>query len=93
MFFVVQFTPIKKVIEEQIIGKVKVNEAYFGASSQRGLYGELKRSRGTLKQPVFAIFERDGKRNEGLLQKSWKDVMKLLIHKAGLPASTTSEET
>jgi len=38
---------------------VECDEAYFGGKRKRGLSG--KRGRGTNKQPVFGIFERDGK--------------------------------
>jgi len=48
----------QEAIKEQIIGNV---EAYFGATRQRGFHGKLKRGRGTLKQPVFGIFKRDGR--------------------------------
>ena len=51
----------QEAIKEQIIGNVEVDEAYFGATRQRGFHGKLKRGRGTLKQPVFGIFERDGR--------------------------------
>ena len=32
-----------------------------GGKRQRGYHGKLKRGRGTLKQPVFGVFERDGR--------------------------------
>ena len=35
-----------------------MDESYFGATRLRGDKGKLKRGRGTLKQPVFGIFER-----------------------------------
>lgn len=44
-----------------LYGSIEVDESYFGAKRQRGFYGKLKRGRGTLKQPVFGIFERDGR--------------------------------
>ena len=40
---------------------IAVDGSYFGAKRQRGFHGKLKRGRGTLKQPVFGIFERDGR--------------------------------
>src|SRR5690606_39705965 len=46
---------------ERIIGEAEVDESYFGAKRQRGFHGKLKRGRGTLKQPVFGIFERNGR--------------------------------
>lgn len=45
---------------EQILGAVELDESYFGARRKRGFRGKLKRGRGTLKQPVFGIFKRNG---------------------------------
>ena len=39
-------------------GDVELDESYFGGKRGRGYQGKLKRERGTLKQPVFGIFER-----------------------------------
>ena len=39
-------------------GNVELDESYFGGKRIRGYHGKLKRGRGTLKQPVFGIFER-----------------------------------
>ena len=47
--------------KNQLYGSVEVDESYFGAKRQRGYHGKLKRGRGTLKQPVFGIFERNGR--------------------------------
>ena len=38
----------------------KCDESYFGPERQRGVPGPRKRGLGTLKQPVFGIFERGG---------------------------------
>ena len=43
----------------QFFGTVEVDESYFGATRPRGAL-KRKRGRGTSKQPVFGIFERDG---------------------------------
>ena len=40
---------------------IEVYESYFGAKRQLGYHGKLKRGRGTLKQPVFGVFERQGR--------------------------------
>ena len=45
---------------EKIIGVVEVDESFFGPARIRGRPGPRKRGRGTLKQPVFGIYERDG---------------------------------
>ena len=46
---------------EKIIGEAEVDESYFGAKRKRGYRGKLKRGRGTIKQPVFGIFKRNGR--------------------------------
>lgn len=43
-----------------LTGQVELDESYFGQSRPRGAPQKLKRGRGTLKQPVFGIFERNG---------------------------------
>lgn len=48
-------------LKEKLVGRVEVDESYFGAKRQRGCQGKLKRGRGTLKQPVFGVFEREGR--------------------------------
>ena len=44
--------------KEQIVGVVEVDESFFGPARVRGRPGSRKRGRGTLKQPVFGIYER-----------------------------------
>lgn len=44
-----------------LYGEIELDESYFGAKRQRGYHGKLKRGHGTLKQPVFGVFERDGR--------------------------------
>lgn len=46
--------------KEQLLGVVEVDESFFGPARVRGRPGPRKRGRGTLKQPVFGIYERDG---------------------------------
>jgi transposase len=46
---------------EKFVGHVELDESYFGVKRKRGFHGKLKRGRGTLKQPVFGVFKRDGK--------------------------------
>lgn len=45
---------------KKIFGEAEVDESYFGARRKRGFRGKLKRGRGTLKQPVFGVFKRNG---------------------------------
>ncbi|WP_115306028.1 IS1595 family transposase [Suttonella ornithocola] len=44
-----------------LYGSIEINESYFGAKRQRDYHDKLKRGRGTLKQSVFGIFERQGR--------------------------------
>lgn len=43
-----------------LYGEIELDESCFGAKRKCGFHDKLKRGRGTLKQPVFGIFERDG---------------------------------
>jgi transposase-like protein len=45
---------------QRFVGVIEVDESYFGPGRPRGRPGPRKRGRGTLRQPVFGIFERDG---------------------------------
>lgn len=71
----------------KLVGAVEVDESYFGAKRQRGYHGKLKRGRCTLKQPVFGVFERDGrvyteivpdckKQTDELAKQLWKLISK-----------------
>lgn len=42
-------------------GIIELDESYFGARRIRGKHIKLKRGRGTRKQPVFGIYQRDGR--------------------------------
>jgi len=62
------YTIFRKIIYDKqnndlikIFGKAELDESYFGASRIRGNKCKLKRGRGTIKQPVFGILERNGK--------------------------------
>ena len=44
--------------KEKIVGEV--DESFFGPARIRGRPGPRKRGRGTLKKPVFGIYERGG---------------------------------
>ena len=46
--------------KEKILGVVEVDESFFGPARVRGRPGPRKRGRGTLKQPVFGIYESHG---------------------------------
>ena len=47
--------------KEQFVGVVEVDESFFGPARVRGRPGPRKRGRGTNKQPVFGIYERNGR--------------------------------
>ena len=47
--------------KDQFVGVIEVDESFFGPARLRGRPGPRKRGRGTLKQPVFGIYERHGK--------------------------------
>ena len=49
------------VEKEQFVGVVEVDESFFGPARVRGRPGPRKRGRGTNKQPVFGIYERNGR--------------------------------
>lgn len=44
-----------------LAGNVEVDESFFGRGRSRGYSGPLKQGGGTMKQPVFGIFERGGR--------------------------------
>jgi len=51
-----------QMIELKLLGgEIEVDESYFGSRRIRGLKVKLKRGRGTLKQPVFGFFQRNGR--------------------------------
>ena len=45
----------------QFVGIVELDESFFGPNRVRGRPGPRKRGRGTTKQPVFGIYERNGR--------------------------------
>lgn len=45
----------------KLSGIIEVDESYFGARRLRGNHIKLKRGRGTRKQPVFGIYQRNGR--------------------------------
>ena len=47
--------------QAQFVGTVEVDESFFGPTRPRGVAGRLKRGRGSLKRPVFGVFERGGR--------------------------------
>jgi transposase-like protein len=56
-----------------------VDESYFGARRKRGYRGKLKRGRGTLKQPVFGIFKRNGRVYTEIVPNCKKPTLQAII--------------
>lgn len=48
-------------LKEKLIGSVEADEKNEGAKRQCGYHGKHKCDRGTSKQPVFGVFERDSR--------------------------------
>ena len=46
---------------DQLVGAIEPNESFFDPTRVRGRSGPRKRGRGTTKQPVFGIHDRDGR--------------------------------
>ena len=64
---------------EKLTGEVELDEAYFGAKRIRGNKVKLKRGRGTLKQPVFGVFERGGRVYTEIVPDCSKDTLQAII--------------
>ena len=64
---------------EMVGGEVEVDESYHGAKRRRGFHGKLKRGRGTNKQPVFGIFERQGNVFTEIIPDCKKETLQALI--------------
>ena len=63
----------------RIIGEAEIDESYFGAKRVRGFRGKLKRGRGTLKQPVFGVFKRNGRVYTEIVPNCSKPVLQAII--------------
>jgi len=78
--------------KEQLCGIVEVDESYFGARRIRGLAIKLKRGRGTLKQPVFGIFERNGKVYTEIVPDCKKETLQAIIRHKISPESVVNSD-
>ncbi len=69
-------------------GVVEVDESYFGPSRVRGCALPRRRGRGTLKQPVFGIFERQGEIYTEIVndcsQPTWRAIIRGRIDPASV---------
>ena len=73
--------------KEQIFGVVEVDESFFGPARVRGRPGPRKRGRGTLKQPVFGIYEREGAVYTELVTDCSKETLQAIIRGKVSPES------
>lgn len=53
--------------------------SYFGAKRVKGYHGKLKRGRGTQKQPVFGVFERNGRVYTEIVDDCKKPTLQAII--------------
>jgi transposase-like protein len=64
---------------KKLNGVIELDESYFGATRVRGQQGKRKRGRGTLKQPVFGIFEREGEVYTEIIPNCKRDTLQGII--------------
>lgn len=64
---------------EKVGGEVEVDESYHGGLRRRGFHGKAKRGRGTSRQMVFGIYERDGEVFTELVPDGKKKTLRALI--------------
>jgi transposase-like protein len=70
---------------EKFVGQVELDESYFGGKRVRGFHGKLKLGRGTQKQPVFGVFERNGRVYTEIVPDCKKPTLQSIIRgKVGL---------
>jgi transposase len=71
---------------KQFIGEVEVDESYFGPRRIKGR--ATKRGRGTHRQPVFGIFERDGRVYTEIIPDCSRKTLRAIIRGKINPSST-----
>jgi transposase-like protein len=73
-------------------GVVEVDESFFGPTRLRGHNAPRKRGRGTLKQPVFGVFERGGRVYTELIPDAKAQTLRKVIRgKVALDAVLVSD--
>lgn len=65
--------------QKEIGGTVEFDESYFGSNRVKWYHGKRKRWRGTLKQPVFWIFERSGRVYTEIVSNCQKQTLQDII--------------
>ncbi len=70
-----------KQIQDKVMffGEVELDEAYFGSKRLRGINMPQKRGRGTWKQPVFGVFEREGRVYTELIPNAKQETLRKVI--------------
>ncbi len=68
-------------------GEIELDESYFGAKRLRGINMPQKRGRGTWKQPVFGVFERDGRVYTELVPNAKSETLRKVIRGKVSPES------
>jgi transposase len=63
----------------KFFGIVEVDESYFGPSRIRGRQGPCRRGRGTWRQPVFGVFEREGRVFTEIIPDCKKETLRKII--------------
>jgi transposase-like protein len=77
---------------ERMLGVVEVDESYFGPSRARGRPGPRKRGRGTAKQPVFGIYEREGRVYTEIVPDCSKATLQAIIRGKVSPESVINSD-
>lgn len=90
--FRVAITSRQRAQKDLLLGTVEVDESYFGPTRPRGVPGKFKRGRGTLKQPVFGVFERGGRVFTEIVPDTNKlTLQKLIRNRIALEAIVVSD--
>lgn len=78
--------------KKKFFGEVELDEAYFGAKRLRGINMPQKRGRGTWKQAVFGVFERDGRVYTELIPNAKSATLrKVILGKISLQSSLCTD--
>lgn len=72
---------------QKFVGDIEADESYFGARRRHGFHGKLKRGRGTLKQPVFGLFKRNGRVYTEIVPNCKKKTLQAIIQGKVSPKS------
>jgi transposase len=77
---------------EKFFGVVEVDESFFGPARVRGRPGPRKRGRGSTKQPVFGIYERNGRVYTELVNDCSAKSLQKIIRDRISPESVTHSD-